>query len=75
MSEAGERQRAKAEEDTFASGAKPRLEERVRERGWRPTGNGRGVGTHAVEAARRRAIEHGRQDSISRNQDRTEAVE
>ena len=50
MSAAGE---AKAEEDTLASGAKPRPEGRVRERGWRPTGEGRGYSGELTEAARR----------------------
>ena len=34
---------AKAKEDTRASGAKPRPEGRVRERGWRPTHRGDGI--------------------------------
>jgi hypothetical protein len=61
VSEAGERKRAKVEEDTFASGAKPRLEERVREQRWRPTNEAVGIGQNCMAAARRRAIEGGRQ--------------
>ncbi len=57
MSERGE---AKAKKDTLASGAKPRLEERVREQGWRPT-PGRDTVETRPEAARPRAIEGGRQ--------------
>ena len=53
MSETGE---AKAKEHALASGAKPRLEERVRERGWRPTGECSGNAGPLTEAARRRAI-------------------
>jgi hypothetical protein len=52
--EAGERQRAKAKEDAFASGAKPRLEERVREQRRRPTSNTIGDVGDRTEAARRR---------------------
>ena len=48
---------AKAKEDTLASGAKPRLEERVRELGWRPTRENRGMFQKHAEAARRRPIE------------------
>jgi len=58
MSERGE---AQAKEDILASGAKPRLEERVRERGWRPTDHRYGMSVLAAEAARPRAIEGGRQ--------------
>jgi hypothetical protein len=53
MSETGE---AKAKEHALASGAKPRLEERVRERGWRPTRECSGNAESHIEAARRRAI-------------------
>ena len=53
MSEAGE---AKAKKDTHASGAKPKPEGRVRERGWRPTRGSYGLGESRTEAARRRAI-------------------
>jgi hypothetical protein len=45
------------EQDALASGAKPRPEGRVRERGWRPTHAPFGVTDTASEAARRRAIE------------------
>ena len=55
MSETGE---AKAKEHALASGAKPRLEERVREQGWRPTCEGCGIAGPRAEAARRRAIAH-----------------
>ena len=54
MSKAGERQRVK---DACASRAEPRLEERVRERGWRPTRENRGMFEKHAEAARRRPIE------------------
>jgi len=54
MRAAGE---AQVKEDTLASGAKPRLEERVRERGWRPTRENRGMFEKHAEAARRRPIE------------------
>jgi hypothetical protein len=47
---------AKVKEDALASGAKPRLEERVRERGRRPTGEEQGIVARRAEAARRRAI-------------------
>ena len=57
MSEAGERQRAKAKEDVLASRAKPRPEGRVCERGWRPTGGPAEFRNNVTEAARRRAIE------------------
>jgi hypothetical protein len=67
MSEAGERQRAKAKEDTFASGAKPRLEERVRERRWRPTNEDLGFVENCLPAARRRAIEAADRESLERS--------
>ena len=51
---------AKAKEDTLASGAKPRLEERVRELGWRTTRENRGMFQKHAEAARRRPIERAR---------------
>jgi hypothetical protein len=54
MREAGE---AKAKEDTHVSGAKPKPEGRVRERGWRPTRRACGIGIPGTEAARRRSIE------------------
>ena len=57
MSAVGERQRAKAKEDTRASGAKPRPEGRVREHGWRPIRSICGIEDAGAEAARRRAIE------------------
>jgi hypothetical protein len=57
MNAAGE---AKAKEHTLASGAKPRLEERVRERGWRPTRERYGFAESHAEAARRRAIARAR---------------
>ena len=53
MSATGE---AKVKEDALTSGAKPRPEGRVRERGRRPTGNWRGITATCAEAARRRAI-------------------
>jgi len=45
--------KAKAEN---ASGAKPRPEGSVRERGWRPTRQAHGIGLVPAEAKRRRAI-------------------
>jgi len=54
MSAAGE---AMAEEDTHASGAKPRPEGRAREQGWRPTNEFLGYAASGAEAARRCAIE------------------
>jgi len=54
MSEGGE---AKAKKDVLASGAKPRPEGRVRERGWRPTRQCFGVPESRAEAVRPRAIE------------------
>jgi hypothetical protein len=53
MSTPGE---AKAKEDVLASGAKPRPEGRVRDRGRRPTRGRCGFGEPHTEAARRRAI-------------------
>jgi hypothetical protein len=73
MSEAGERQRAEAKEDTFASWAKPRLEERVSERRWRPTNGCHGIAEGATSAARRRAIEGGRQLGLSHKAEHAEA--
>jgi hypothetical protein len=55
MSETGE---AKAKKDALASGAKPSPEGRVRERGWRPTRQGRGIPLAPAKAARRLAIAH-----------------
>jgi hypothetical protein len=57
MSAAGE---AKDKEDVLASGAKPRLEERVRERGWQPSSLCREFVMRDATAARRRAIARGR---------------
>ena len=54
MSAAGE---AKAKEDALASGAKPRLEERVRKQGRRPPSELVGIVEAGMVAARRRAIE------------------
>jgi hypothetical protein len=51
---------AKAKENALASGARPRPEGRVRERGWRPTRKRSGAGTERTEAARRRAIARAR---------------
>ena len=65
MSEAGERQRAQTKEDTFASWAKPRLEERVSERRWRPTSDCRGIVAIGTSAARRRAIDCGRRARVT----------
>jgi hypothetical protein len=48
---------AKAKENAFASGAKPRLEERVREQRRRRTSTAIGFAKMDTEAARRRAIE------------------
>ena len=42
---------------TYVSGAKPKPEGRVRERGWWPTRRGHGIGEARSEAARPRAIE------------------
>ena len=53
MSETGE---ANAKKDTLASGAQPRPEGPVRERGWRPTRRACGSGDTRTEAVRRRAI-------------------
>ena len=47
---------AKAKKDALVSGAKPRPEGRVRERGWRPTRGRSGIVEPRTEAARRRAI-------------------
>jgi hypothetical protein len=47
----------KAEKNTRASGAKPRLGERVREHGWRPTTRPKAFALRVMEAARRRAID------------------
>ena len=61
MSTAGE---AQAKEDTVASGAKPRPEGPVRERGWRPTRRACEGGSARTEAARRRAIARGRRSTM-----------
>jgi len=55
-----ERREAQAKEDAFASGAKPRLEERIREQGWRPTRGAAGFFEDSMSAARPRAIDSGR---------------
>ena len=68
MSAAGEVQA----QDTFASGAKPRPEGCVRERGWRPTRQARGIGLAAAEAARRHAfarVRHSTAESSSRGKE------
>jgi len=57
VSAAGE---AQAKEDALASGAEPRPEGRVRERGWRPTRGRSGVAESRTEAARRLAIARAR---------------
>ena len=75
MSEASERQRARVEEDTFASWAKPRLEERVNERRWRPTKKYLGFGENCALAARRRATEGGRQTGTTQSGHCPEAAE
>ena len=62
MSAAGE---AKGKEAVLASGAKPRLEERVRERGWQPSRLCREFAMPHATAARRRAIACARH-SVSR---------
>jgi hypothetical protein len=54
VSAAGE---AQAKEDALASGAEPRPEGRVRERGWRPKGESYVIAGPRIEAARRRASE------------------
>ena len=63
---------AKVKEDTLASGAKPRLEERVRERGWRPTRENRGMFEKHAEAVRRRPIERARRADGSSSHSRKE---
>jgi hypothetical protein len=63
MSAAGE---AKAKEDTLASGAKPRPEGRVRERGWRPTYERYEISELCPEAARRRTIAREADNAIRR---------
>jgi hypothetical protein len=50
---------AKAKEDTFASWAKPRLEERASEQRWRPTNKALVAGEGCISAARRPAIAGG----------------
>ena len=49
--------RSEGPEDTRVSGAKPKPEGRIRERGWRPTRCRNEVGGRSMEAARRRANE------------------
>jgi hypothetical protein len=61
MSAAGE---ARAKEDAFASGAKPRPEGPVRERGRRPTWSGDMLAEYFTEAARRRAIACARYSAV-----------
>jgi hypothetical protein len=63
MSETG---KAKAKKDVLASGAKPKPEGRVRERGRRPTLECFGVPESRVEAARRLAIAHAADTPIDR---------
>ena len=52
-----ERSEAKPKEDIPVSGAKPRPEGPVRERGWRPTVAGGQIQEPVMEAARPRVIE------------------
>ena len=73
MSEAGGRQRAR-EEYACASGAKPRPEGRVRERGRRPTMLMLGVEMQVTEAARRRAIVRARRSTMARHGYRKEGA-
>lgn len=55
MSAPGE---AKVKKHARASGAEPRPNGPVRERGWRPTHEGFGLARASKEAARRRTIAH-----------------
>ena len=71
MSAAGE---AKAKEDAFVSGAKPRLEERVRERGWRPRNECLEIVANRTKAARRRAIARGRRANVEQAPTHEEAA-
>ena len=71
MSEPGE---AKAKEDTLARGAKPRLEERVPERGWQPTYQGYEFAGPRAEAARQRAIDRARHSIIRASRPRKEGA-
>ena len=52
-----ERREAQAKQDARASGAEPRTESRVRERGWRPTTRTNEYAMRLKEAARRRVVE------------------
>jgi hypothetical protein len=64
-----ERREAQGKEHDLASGAKPRLEERVRERGWQPSRRWREVAMPAATAARPRAIaraRHTKSDTANR---------
>jgi hypothetical protein len=72
MSTAGE---AKAKEHALVSGAKPRLEERVRERGWRPTRECYAFAQSRTEAARRRAIARARHRSAGLSKYRNEGAD
>ena len=58
--------KAKVKEDALASGAKPRPEGRVRERGRQPTCEPCGFATTRAEAARRRAIARDRLGDVKR---------
>jgi hypothetical protein len=69
-----ERGVAKAKEDALASGATPRPAGRVRERGRRPTRKGFADVEPVEEAARLRAIAHGRRSHAAYNADVTEAA-
>ena len=66
---------AKAKEHAFASGAKPRLEERVRERGRRPIRERRGIAEPRTEAGRRRAIARARCRSAGPSKYRNEGAD
>ena len=66
---------ARVKEDTLASGAKPRLEERVRERGWRPTRECYAFAQSRTEAARRRAIARARHRSAGQSKYRNEGAD
>ena len=68
MTERGEAQ------DAGASKAKQRLEERVRERGRRPTMLMPGVEMQVTEAARRRAIVRARRSTMARHGYRKEGA-
>ena len=70
-----ERGGAKGKENALASRAKPRLEERVCERGRRPTRKPHKTVEPFAEAARPRAIEGGRRRGGTRDVERAEAAE